>query len=657
MTDRAKWNAIVAPIAAVLFVIAGAALLRVDGAAGWAERIWMTGLLLTGAPLLLRTLRLVASRHFATDIVATLAIVGAVGLGYPLAGLIVVLMQTGGEALERFAEGRASRAVRALEEDAPRIAHLYESGAIRDAAVDDVRVGDEILIRPGEMIPCDGTVLSGESQLDTSRLTGEPLPVTARSGTSLMSGALNLNGALIARVSALASESQYARIVELVRTATASKSPLQRLADRYAAWFTPITLLVCVIAWYSSGDPTRALAVLVVATPCPLILATPIAIIGGINRAARRQIIMRTGGALERLSGIQSAVFDKTGTITAGRAEVSAVVSVPPLSETQLLLFAGSLEQHSSHAFAQGVVDAASRLGGQLSTPSGVTEDPGRGITGVVDGRTVSVGSHHYIAQRTGNATTPPEATPGARAVRALVAIDGTVAGRIDFTDRVRTGAQEMVTGLQGLGVRRLALLSGDHADAVRTVATRIGVDEWQGDLLPVEKLDRVARMAASDGPVLMLGDGTNDAPALSRADVGIALAGHGGGVTAEAADIVILKDDLSRVVEAVAISRRTMRIARQSIWVGLSLSGVAMIFAALGQIPPVAGALLQEGIDVAVILNALRASTPGRPLGWPVVRRAPTTVVARSRFPVTPAKNFNSSLRGSTTGAESGNC
>jgi heavy metal translocating P-type ATPase len=647
--DRANWNAIVTPIVAVLFVIAGAAVSYLDGSSGWAERVWLTGLVLTGAPLLVRTSRLVARRHFATDIVATLAIVGAVGLGYPLAGLIVVLMQTGGEALERIAEGRASRAVRALEADAPRIAHIYDAVAIRDVAVEDVRVGDEILIRPGEMIPCDCVVTSGESQLDTSRLTGEPLPVTARAGTVLMSGVLNLNGALIAEVTAVASESQYARIVELVRTATASKSPLQRLADRYAVWFTPATLVVCALAWYSSGDPTRALAVLVVATPCPLILATPIAIIGGINRAARRQIIMRTGGALERLSGIQSAVFDKTGTVTGGRAEVSAVVALPPFSESELLRLAGSLEQHSSHALAPSVVEAATRSGVRLSTPSAVMEDPGRGITGMVDGRAVAIGSHHYIAQETGSGTAPSEATAAHRVVRALIAIDGSVAGTIEFTDQLRPGAQDMVSGLRRIGVRRLALLSGDHADAVRPVATRIGVDDWQGELLPVEKLDRVARMSETDGPVLMLGDGTNDAPALSRADVGIALAGHGGGVTAEAADIVILTDDLSRVVEAVDISRRTMRIARQSIWVGLSLSAAAMAFAAMGRIPPVAGALLQEGIDVAVILNALRASIPGRAMArWRVIHRVQTKAAVRTPFTIGPPRVFNSSTRGS---------
>ncbi len=617
MTGRPTWYTAAAPVAAVLFAIAGSALLGMESETDWAARVWMAGLVLTGTPVLVRTLRNVVRGHLATDVVATLAIIGAVVLAHPLAGLIVVLMQTGGEALERVAEGRASRAVRELEADAPHIAHLAVAGVVvRDVAADEVRPGNEILIRPGEMVPCDGVVTSGESQLDESRLTGEPLPVHARAGTALMSGTLNLNGALMARVTALAKESQYARIVELVRSATASKAPLQRLADRYAVWFTPVTLVVCAIAWLASGEPARALAVLVVATPCPLILATPIAIIGGINRAARRQIIMRTGGAMERLSRVRAAVFDKTGTLTVGRPEVTSIIPVAPQTAGTLLRLVGSVEQHSGHALARSVVAAAS-AGERLTTPTQVSEDPGRGITGSVDGHTVSVGSRGYIAERaadlTNGSTNGAHAPAKAALLRAYTAVDGRFAGAIEFGDELRPGAQDMIDGLRRLGVRRMMLLSGDHADAVRSTASSLGIDVAHGELLPAEKVARIAELTAEVGPVMMLGDGTNDAPALSRADVGVALAGHGGGVTAEAADVVILNDDLSRVTDALAISRRTMRIARQSIWVGLSLSMAAMVAAAFGRIPPVAGALLQEGIDVAVILNALRASAAGR--------------------------------------------
>ena len=608
---RSPGGSLVLPAAAVLAILAGTVLRLSPVNPAWAHQVWLVGLVITGIPVLWRTLRYLARGHLATDIVATLAIVGSVLLGHPVAGLIVVVMQTGGEALERFAEGRASQAVRQLEEDAPRIAHRLRQGKSEDVPVDAIRVGDEILIRPGEMVPCDSLVITGDSNVDVSRLTGEPLPMAAHPGVNLLSGGLNLSGALVAQATHVSRESQYERIVELVRSAAASKAPLQRLADHYAVWFTPVTLAICAVSWLASGDPTRALAVLVVATPCPLILATPIAIIGGINRAASRQIIMRTGGALEQLSMARVAVFDKTGTLTVGRPSVARVIAVPPITEQALLRFAAAVEQHSGYALARSVVDAAHSAGEPLPTPTDTIEEAGRGITGRVEGHTISIGAQSYIAVRTaGTVDHETEVAPrDGLLLRAHVAIDGAFAGTIEFTDQVRPGARDLLASLHRLGVRRTILLSGDRAASVRSVADAVGIDEAVGELLASDKLMRVAELSEHQGPVLMVGDATNDAPALSRADVGIALAGHGGGVTTEAADIVLLTDDLSRVSEAITISRRTMRIARQSIWVGLGLSGFAMIVAAGGSIPPVIGALLQEGIDVAVIINALRAS------------------------------------------------
>lgn len=615
MWYRTPTGSLALPVAAVLAILAGLVLRLSSADPAWAHNVWLAGLVATGVPILWRTLRYVARKHLATDIVATLAIVGSVLLGHPLAGLIVVVMQTGGEALERFAEGRASQAVRQLEEDAPRIAHRLRGATSQDLPVDAIQVGDEILIRPGEMVPCDSLVVTGESNVDVSRLTGEPMPMAARPGIQLLSGGLNLSGALVARATALSRESQYERIVELVRSAAASKAPLQRLADQYAVWFTPATLAMCAVAWLASGDPTRALAVLVVATPCPLILATPIAIIGGINRAASRQIIMRTGGALEQLSRAHVAVFDKTGTLTVGRPSVARVVAVPPINQQALLRFAGAVEQHSGYALARSVVDAAHSAGETLPTPTDTIEEPGRGVAGRVEGHTVAVGARSYIAERTADRIDHETdiASREGLLLRAYVAVDGRFAGTIEFTDQVRTGARELMASLHGLGIRRTLLLSGDRAANVRSVADAVGIDEAVGELLAADKLMRVAELSEHQGPVLMVGDATNDAPALSRADIGIALAGHGGGVTAEAADIVLLTDDLSRVSEAIIISRRTMRIARQSIWVGLGLSGLAMVIAAGGYIPPVLGALMQEGIDVAVIINALRASAGER--------------------------------------------
>ena len=576
------------------------------------------GLAITGAPVVWRTLRGVASGRFAADLVAMLAIVTSLLLQEPLAGLIVVLMQTGGEALERYAQGRASEAVRELEAAAPHIAHKIVAGEVTDVAAEVVRVGDIILLRPGELLACDSVVIEGRSHVDTARMTGEPVPASAQPGSSLLSGSLNLEGPLTLRVTAPASESQYARIVELVRTAQESKSPLQRLADRYAVWFTPLTLAVCAVAYLLSRDPTRVLSVLVVATPCPLILATPVAIVGGINRAARRGIIFRHGTALEQLGGIGVAVFDKTGTLTIGRPRVERVLAVPSFTETEVLRLAASLEQGSGHLLARTVVQEADARGIQLLEPLNVTEAPGQGVTGAVEGRAVTVGGWSFVVQRHPAAEPPLRELlaqrPGVE-LRAYVALDGRGAGVIEYADRLRPGLAGFIAELRRLGVRRILLLSGDDQANASAVARAVGIEEAHGDLLPARKVAYVQELMKSGEPVLMVGDGTNDAPALSTATVGIALASSGGGISTEAADAVILADDPTRVGEAIRISRRTLRIARQSIWVGLGLSGAAMVVASLGYIPPVAGALLQEGIDVTVIVNALRAALPQKSL------------------------------------------
>lgn len=576
--------------------------------------LWSAGLALTGAPVVWQTLRGAVRGRFAADLVAMLAIVTALILREPLAGLIVVLMQTGGEALERYAQGRASEAVRELEAAAPRIAHRMADGAVDDVPAEMVRVGDDLLLRPGELLACDAVVLEGRSHVDASRLTGEPMPVSAHPGIRLLSGSLNLEGPLTVRATAPASESQYARIVELVRTAQESKSPLQRLADRYAVWFTPLTLAACAGAYLLSGEPTRVLAVLVVATPCPLILATPVAVVGGINRAARRGIIFRNGTALEQLGRVGVAIFDKTGTLTIGRPKVARVLTVPEFAEPEVLRLAGSVEHGSGHLLARTLVQEAVERGIVLPPGKHVTEAPGQGVAGEVEGHSVMVGGWSYVVSR------HPEAEPALRGLlaqtqgaelRAYVTVDGRGAGLIEYADRLRPELATFIPELRRLGVSRIVLLSGDDQANATAVGRAVGIDEAHGDLLPGAKVAYVQRVMKEGQRVLMVGDGTNDAPALSTATVGIALASGGGGISAEAADAVILADDPTRVVEAIRISRRTLRLARQSIWVGLGLSSAAMVVASFGYIPPVAGALLQEGIDVAVILNALRAAFP----------------------------------------------
>jgi heavy metal translocating P-type ATPase len=592
-------------------VIAAGLLLRVSpSTARFDDVVWYAGLALAGIPVVWRTVRGALRGHFASDVVATLAIVTAALLGQPIVGLVIVLMQTGGEALEHYAEGRASEAVRALEAAAPRAAHRIRDGVLEDIPADEVAIGDTLLIRPGELVPCDAVVIDGTSHVDASMLTGEPVPVTASRDTRLMSGSANIEGPLTVNAVATAGESQYARIVALVRSAQASTAPLQRVADRYAVWFTPATLVVCGVAYALSGDWLRVLAVLAVATPCPLLLATPVAVIGGINRAARRQIIMRHGTALERLGTATVAVFDKTGTITIGQPSVSRVMTAPGVTDATVLRLAGSVEQKSGHLLARTLVELAESTCTVLPSARDVVEVPGRGVAGTVEGHRVVVGARSFVVEQTPRgadqlATLEP---PGA-GLRAYVAIDNSIAAVIEYADALRPRVREALSDLHELGISRVMLLSGDHAENARTVAAAAGITEVEGDLLPEGKVAVVHDLVTKGESVLMVGDGTNDAPALSAATVGVALAGHGGGITAEAADIVILIDDLSRVVEATRISQRTMRIARQCIGVGLGLSVVAMIAAAMGLVAPTVGALLQEGIDLAVILNALRAS------------------------------------------------
>ena len=601
---RRVW--LVIPVLTLLILGVGGALAAL-GDSGGARRLLFAGLAATGVPLIVRTVAGALRGRFAADVVAALAVGTAIALQEPVAGLVVVLMQTGGEALEKYAEGRASAALRMLEDAAPRIAHRLGIGGSEDVTVESVDVGDELLVRPGETIPCDGVVVDGRSHIDASALTGEPVPVSAVAGVEILSGSFNQEGALRIRATARAGESQYARIVEMVRTAQASKAPLQRLADRYAVWFTPLTLAVCVIAYLVTRDASRILSVLVVATPCPLIIATPVAIIGGINRAARSRIIVRHGAALEQLADVTVAVFDKTGTLTIGRPEVSDVVPVDGTDRDSVLALAAAVEERSGHLLARSVVAAARGRGLLIADAQNITETPGRGVVGTVAGREIAVGSWAYLRDR------DPELGQGWRpsspaVLSAHVAIDGVHAGVIEFADQVRAAAPATIAELRREGITRIILLSGDDVPTARAVANAVGITEARGDLLPQDKVAVVTALTKAGDRVVMVGDGTNDAPALSAATVGVAMARHGG-VTAEAGDAVLLSDDIADVARAIHISKRTMRIARQSIIAGLGASVVAMGFASIGMIPPTIGALLQEGIDVAVILNALRAS------------------------------------------------
>jgi heavy metal translocating P-type ATPase len=590
----------------------GAAAGLADVGEVWRNAIWTASLVVVGAPVVVRTAIGLTAGRFAADVVAALAVVAAFLLDQPLVGLVVVLMQTGGEALERIAEGRATNALRALQDAAPRTVHLLRNGVVEDHPAEFVSPGDLILVRPGEVLPCDGEVVDGRSHIDTSRITGEPVPLTAGPGTAVMSGTVNQESPVTIGATAAASESQYAKIVQLVREAQGSKAPLQRVADRYAVWFTPVTLAVCLVAYLVSNDWHRVLAVLAIATPCPLILATPVAVLGGMNQSARHHILIRNGGVLEALSRITAVVLDKTGTLTLGRPKVARVTSIGSLDETELLRLAAGVEQYSGHLLGQTVVEEASLRDVPIPAATGVYEEPGRGVSGTVEGKSVIVGARSLITDAILDARSGIHAfdrRDRGESLRAYVAVDGRLAGIIEYADRIRPGMRAMVQRLSDAGVKHILLLSGDRDDNVREVASALGIGMARGDLLPQDKVDTIRELMGRGESVLMVGDGTNDAPALSAATVGVALASHGRGIATESAGAILLADEPARIVDAIQISRRTMRIARQSIFVGLGLSSAGMIAAAAGFIAPVTGAMIQEGIDLAVILNALRAS------------------------------------------------
>ena len=595
---------------AVLFLLVGLVLRLAFGQPELGSTIWRWGLGLVGSVLVARTLLGMVKGEFAADIVAAFSIIGAFVLNQPFAGLVIVVMQTGGEALEQFAAGRASRAVRDLEAAAPRTAHRLDGREVTDIAVEQIAIGDQLLVRPGEMVPCDADVVEGHSHVDTATLTGEPIPLSARPGISLMSGALNLDGPLTVRATALAAESQYNKIVELVRSAQGSKAPIQRLADRYAVWFTPLTIVACLVTWLVTKDPVRLLAVLVVATPCPLLLAVPVAMIAGLNSAARKHLIVRNGGALEALSRVNVAVFDKTGTLTIGKPRVVSTTATSGFDRDSVLQLAAAVEHGSGHLLARTMVDAAVRAKLPPLDATEMVETPGAGITGRVSGKQVTVGSISYLlASHPDTGGVFAGMSDGEAGLRAYIAVDGQAAGFVEYADILRPGMQGFIFHLRALGVKRILLLSGDSTPNVLAVATAVGIDEACGDLLPSDKLATVESLMRTGLVTMMVGDGTNDAPALSAASVGVALASGGSGISAEAADVVILGDDPVRIAEGIEIARRTMRIARQSIWGGLGLSAIAMGCASVGLLPPAAGALVQEAIDVAVILNALRAA------------------------------------------------
>ena len=566
------------------------------------DAVFLATLLVGGVPLVVQTARGMLRGRFAADIVASLAIVTAFLLEQYFAGVVIVLMQSGGEALEAYAMRRASDSLEGLLARAPKVAHRLRGEHLEDVPVESVAVGDALVVRPGDLVPVDAEVTEGTSTVDQSALTGEPLPIRAVPGTTLMSGSVNQEGALRVRALRRSAQSQYQQIVRLVERARQEKPPIQRLADRYAVWFTPLTLAMCGVAYLITGSPTSVLAVLVVATPCPLILATPVAVIAGISRAADLGVIVKHGIAIEQLGRARAVVFDKTGTLTLGQPSVAHVEARDGVSAGELLRLAAAVEQLSSHHLGRAVVEAGRARFASLPAVTDFQESPGRGVTGRVDARVLRIGSAAYLEE--GGVATPGVPPDG---TTAYVAIDGRIAGAIEFADRLRHQVPALLQRLAVLGVTETVMLTGDRDAPAEAIAAQAGIRTVRANLLPADKVAAVRELTARYGNVVMVGDGINDAPALAAATVGVAMGAHGTAVSAEAADVVLLVDDIARVGDAMAVSRRMRRIALQSIGVGLGVSFALMIVASFGHITPAVGAVMQEALDAAVILNALR--------------------------------------------------
>lgn len=542
------------------------------------------------------------------DIVAGLSMAAALVFGENLAAAIVALMYAGGQYLETYAERTARREMTALLSRVPRTAIRHHNGQLEEVAIDVVSPGDRLLIRRGDVVPVDGTVAEGVGVLDQSALTGEPLPVKAQSGEPVLSGSTNAGEAFDMIAARPAAESTYAGIVRLVEDAQRSRAPMARLADRYALVFLVLTITLAGAAWWLSGDPIRAVAVLVAATPCPLILAVPVAIISGLSRAAKFGILIKGGKAIETLARVRTVVIDKTGTLTIGQARLIATHVDGGITANELLRIAASLDQASKHVIAQTIVDEARNRGLQLAVPTDVVETPGEGVVGRVDGRNVAVGGLRFLASKVTRGDAPPLAhdrPPGTLTV--AVGIDGRLCGVLILADELRAGTEAMLSELRAMGIERIVLATGDRHEVAGFVASGLSLDLVRSELTPDQKI-LVVLAERKYGPVMMIGDGVNDAPALAAADVGVAMGAKGAAASAQAADVVLLVDQLDRILPAIRIARRSRLIALQSVIAGIGLSALAMVAASFGFLVPAEGAVIQEVIDVAVIFNALRA-------------------------------------------------
>lgn len=589
-------------------------------------------LVVGGIPIVFGTIKGILHRYFASDIVAMLAILTAIVTNDAFPGVIIIIMQSGGKALEDYAYRRATTSLDELLKRSPKVAHRKKNKEeIEDIEVTKIRIGDLLVVRPGDLIPVDGTIISGRAQIDESSITGEPFSKTKSIGEEVLSGTVNAGSVFEIEAIRLGEESQYSKIVKLVKKAKEEKAPIQRLADKYAVWFTPLTLVMCGLGWYFTQSVETILSVLVVATPCPLIFATPVAIIGGIDKAAKQNIIVKNGAAVEQMSRADVVIFDKTGTITYGEPVLEDILLLDNLNKNKIdsnieytkndLLFkAASLEQISSHPSAQSIAKEGKKKFKNLILPTDFREIPGLGVEGYVDNDYVLIGTLNFIESRRNSSTdidTNSSNNNLSNLVKgfqkqgkmaAFVNINGINVGIIKFSDKIREGVDLMVRNLKKDGIKEIVMLTGDSVDNAKSVANKAGVDTYKFDLLPEDKVNEVKKLKEKFRNVIMIGDGINDAPALATATVGIAMGAKGTAISAEASDVVLLVDDITKVSKVIHIGKATITIVKQSIFAGMGVSLLLMIFASFGLIPPSVGAMLQEAVDIGVILNALRA-------------------------------------------------
>lgn len=545
-------------------------------------------------------IKTIRSGKYGVDLLAIMAVVATLAVSEYWAAMVILVMLTGGDALEDYAAKKASTELKALLNNSPQTAHLITNGKTSDIPVNDVKVGNQLIVKPGELVPVDGIIKNGEGLFDESSLTGESRPVSKIAGDEVMSGSVNGDNAITLQVTKLAKDSQYQQLVKLVKEAESTPAHFVRLADRYAVPFTIIAIIISSLAWVFSGRPERFAEVLVVASPCPLILAAPVAMVSGMSRASRNGIVVKTGSVLEKLAVAKTGAFDKTGTITSGQLTVDKILPTGKIDSTQLLHYAASAEQQSSHILARSLLSYATAYNVSLSTVDQLKELTGKGILATVDGREVKVGKLKFVS---------PENLDQMLAATAIyVSVDGQYYGTITFTDHIRPEAKQTMNRLKRLGVTNLLMLTGDQAVIADKVAQQVGITQVKADLLPQDKINALKAIPTNEHPVFMVGDGVNDAPSLVTADVGIAMGAHGSTAASESAAVVILKDDLSRVAKAVSISQETLRIAKQAVLIGIAICTILMLIASTGIIPAFFGAMLQEIIDTVSILWALKA-------------------------------------------------